>query len=79
MLIRLRHSVQYLFWVWSVTFVFVKLEGYVCATIGTIGKISVDNQGWCYPACNRCNKTTLMLDGLFTCLCERYNEKNLLR
>ncbi|KAG5008228.1 hypothetical protein JHK82_026160 [Glycine max] len=31
-----------------------------CVTIGTIGRIIVENHGWCYASCMKCNKSVVL-------------------
>lgn len=44
-----------------------------CVTIGTIGRIIVENHGWC------CNKSAVVENGPFKCSCGKYNEGTVLR
>ncbi|KAL5187449.1 hypothetical protein HKD37_05G013125 [Glycine soja] len=53
--------------------------GIVCVTVGTIGRIVMENHSWCYAACIQCNKKTNIDNTPFTCACGKYNQQAMLR
>ncbi|KAG5028775.1 hypothetical protein JHK87_012289 [Glycine soja] len=54
-------------------------EDVVCVTVGTISKIVMDNNSWCYLAYLQCHRKTDIQTGPFTCGCGKDNDQPVLR
>ncbi|KAG5080412.1 hypothetical protein JHK86_004477 [Glycine max] len=51
----------------------------VCVTVGTITRIVLDNDSWCYTTCIQCHKKSDAEMAPFTCACGKYNKEAMLR